>query len=502
MENYKGIYYHDSKEQRFYEGGAHFKYATLYKILLALGGIISSDQPEQEYDPAMANYKKEHIKSNKDIDSLLRKVEGKKSKYKTRNMNQLDYLNNPNTQIKMNSSNNTNTNLQKKTFLSKKDFCSRNINRDNGYFFDNNNNTNTHKYISSLSINNLHKNISNNLINILLNRKDETFKKAEEKTSRYNILNYTKFFHNRNRSELNENKNIIKAKNNSISNNNYSNNICCNSNTLRKFESVNKSYIKSLDWKIPINNINANISKDCKDYNDKNNKNNNFIQYTEENKGNVDNNITNNKNNDINKVNDDKKLVAKIQKKKYPLIYGKSKLFLKKDGLKLNSHSSFHKKYNVKKSRNVISNNVMGYNHISGNYNKTSNDINNNSYKKKYIKKYFFATKENNKDNSYIKKNDMNKNDMNKTLISNYNNITSVGNNIFKSFNIKNTEKVLKSNGNNFILKKYIRKKINQLCVFNNNNNNKNSIINGKIKNGNKINGNKTTKNNSNILFN
>ena len=33
MEEYKGIYYGDTTEQQFYEGGAHFKYIDLYKKL-------------------------------------------------------------------------------------------------------------------------------------------------------------------------------------------------------------------------------------------------------------------------------------------------------------------------------------------------------------------------------------------------------------------------------------------------------------------------------------
>ena len=33
MEEYKGIYYNDDEEQQYYEGGAHFKYSELYKIL-------------------------------------------------------------------------------------------------------------------------------------------------------------------------------------------------------------------------------------------------------------------------------------------------------------------------------------------------------------------------------------------------------------------------------------------------------------------------------------
>ena len=38
MADYKGIYYKDNKEDKqiFYEGGAHFKYNKLYKILAKL----------------------------------------------------------------------------------------------------------------------------------------------------------------------------------------------------------------------------------------------------------------------------------------------------------------------------------------------------------------------------------------------------------------------------------------------------------------------------------
>lgn len=33
MQEYKGIYYGEDKEQKFFEGGAHFKYSSLYMIL-------------------------------------------------------------------------------------------------------------------------------------------------------------------------------------------------------------------------------------------------------------------------------------------------------------------------------------------------------------------------------------------------------------------------------------------------------------------------------------
>ena len=33
MEEYKGIYYGDDSEKKYFEGGAHFKYSKLYHIL-------------------------------------------------------------------------------------------------------------------------------------------------------------------------------------------------------------------------------------------------------------------------------------------------------------------------------------------------------------------------------------------------------------------------------------------------------------------------------------
>ena len=109
----------------------------------------------------------------------------------------------------------------------------------------------------------------------------------------------------------------------------------------------------------------------------------------------------------------------------------------------------------MKKSRNIINkNNIIGYN--TNENNKINNDFN---YKKKNISNYFLNTYENNNktDNDNLE---------NKTV----NNITSYNNNIFNAINIKNKEKILKSNGNNLIIQKYIRKKINQMCVFNQNN--------------------------------
>lgn len=447
MEDYKGIYYNDTKEQKFYEGGAHFKYTTLYKILLSLGGVTV----DEEYEHSSINsYRMEKIKSNKDIDSLLRKVEGKKSKYKTRNLAHFSYVNNPNTQIKLNPHN---TNLSKKVFLSKKDFYLRNDNNNNdhSYFFDKRNRNKYNDYTNStLSINNLSKdNINNLLMHILLNKRKEKIKK-------YNILNYSKCIHNRNRSEVFENNNHSTRLNKTRTNNR--NNLF---NNLRKFDTINKSQ---------INNNKISVNKSIL-----NNENKDDDKRTLDINANNESNCNEKKDKDI--------LLKK--KIKYPVVYGKSKIFKIKDTIKMGGHSSFIKN-NSKKTRNNINNNVKDIK--TSENNKNNNDNCNNSYKRKYIKKYLFTNENNKKKDTDINNNSYTNNQTNKTSNSNYNsnnnnktisnnnNISSNDDNLFKTMNIKNKEKVLKTNENNIIFQKYIRKKINQLCVFNNNNgrNNKN----------------------------
>ena len=411
MENYKGIYYKDTKEQKFYEGGAHFKYKSLFNILLSLGGLL----PDENYNYNISTNNIKNInKPMKDLNSLLIKVEGKQSKFKTRNIAQFNYVNNPNTQIKQNSQN---KHLHKKNTLSLKDYNSKN---NNNYYFLNKKNSYYKRAITSISINDdfYKNNINNNLIQILFNKKRFP-QKNEEKTSdmfnseKYPNFNCSKFIHNRNRSDVIENNN--KAFNNKI-------------NVINQYDSVNKSSNKNIN-KSPINKNNINLSNNI---------------YSLEINGQDNNNTTSNNNKEeiTNKNNINN------------LVYGKNKIALLKENSKINNHLSFYSN-KMKKSRNIINKNIIGYN--TNENNKINNDYN---YKKKSINNnYFLNTYENNKktDNDNLE---------NKTV----NNITSYNNNIFNAINIKNKEKILKSNGNNLIIQKYTRKKINQMCVFNQNN--------------------------------
>ena len=191
MDNYKGIYYNETKEQQYYEGGAHFPYKVLFNILLNLGGTLSQD----EY---INNYTNDNIYR----DNYIKYSEGKNLiKYKTRNIDNNDkYRNNPNTLIKHSSSkfrNNNNENRKQK-YISRND---ANLIYNNYSYFSNRN------YATSSNINHAKKNIDNHLLQILLSKKEKE-KNNEQKNNdennsdnRYSFLQLFKNLHNRKRTE-------------------------------------------------------------------------------------------------------------------------------------------------------------------------------------------------------------------------------------------------------------------------------------------------------------
>ncbi len=458
MENYKGLYYNDSKEQKYFEGGAHFKYESLFKVLLSLGGKIQEDKNYNNPAP-IQNYREEKIQIDKDINYLLKKVEGKKSKFKTRNLAEFNYVNNPNTKIKFNT-----RNLRNKEHLSIKNenhFHSRNVNTNQ--FFERNNDSYFNKTTTSVLNNNIKNNINNNLINYLLYKKEIAMKNEEKNNDtispifnnndnnnsniKHSISHCYKYIHNRNRSDafINFNNNVTS----SISKINSSKNI----------GNDNKSNIKNYHKKIMINRSNKtnNIIKD-----------NNYI-----NKNNYYNKINNNKissenkKQEINKKEKEQKANINMNRNNDTILYYKSKNLNLKERLK--SDLSYDK--NIKRSRNMINKNIISYNTY-----EINNDNSNNKYRKKYINNYIpqienKSKKDNDVYNCSYNLNNISNNFM-KTINNTNNNICSYGNygnNISKTINAKNKLKVIKPNGNNYIIQKYIKKKINQLCVFNQN---------------------------------
>ena len=59
MDNYKGLYYKESKEQKFYEGGAHFSYEKLYEVLYYL-----KEEDDQNIIENSPLYRKEENEDN------------------------------------------------------------------------------------------------------------------------------------------------------------------------------------------------------------------------------------------------------------------------------------------------------------------------------------------------------------------------------------------------------------------------------------------------------
>lgn len=60
MDEYKGIYYGEESERKYFEGGAHFKYLHLYKVL----DKLSREQKRQL----------DRQKSNENMDNLILNV--------------------------------------------------------------------------------------------------------------------------------------------------------------------------------------------------------------------------------------------------------------------------------------------------------------------------------------------------------------------------------------------------------------------------------------------
>ena len=113
MDNYKGLYYKESKEQKFFEAGAHFSYKELYQILLYL-------KEEQDKKQMLEELKKENQQNkvnkgslimtaiNSNVYDLIQNNNNNnnnnvhKNKNRTRNVVNTCFYNNPNTKIKQN----------------------------------------------------------------------------------------------------------------------------------------------------------------------------------------------------------------------------------------------------------------------------------------------------------------------------------------------------------------------------------------------------------------
>ena len=269
MKNYKGIYYNDNKDCKYFECGAHFRYKDLFHVLLMMGGNLNNENEREKESEIYQNKLKNEIN---DLENFLYKEQ----KIKTRNIAQLNFNNNPNT---MNSFNNP-VAFKSYNSLSKNNIKqSRNVNIGECFRLDNNSNNNAKNYSSSKKIYNKTTNngfndnnkylynhgryLSNNM-NLNNNYLDNNEKNDSININiniNNNYLNYLNNRNNRNKNELDSNKYIvsniinkkINAQNEYIKNINI-NNMCAK---LKK----NQNYVASFDKNNYVNNnVNNNVN--------------------------------------------------------------------------------------------------------------------------------------------------------------------------------------------------------------------------------------------------
>ena len=422
MEDYKGIYYNESKEQKFFEGGAHFRYKDLFKILISLGGKI----PENNYFYSNIQKKIDINKNKFNINSFSsNKQKDKKQKIRTRNIMNFNYMNNPNT---------------KNTFNSNK----------------------VHKK-GQLSIKNFNRIKSNN---ILMN---DCNIQEEKKKNNYINEQSSPILHP-NTQRYHANNNLVKAflskKINKINNNN-------NKNIIQKINSkndinANKKYVNIINYFKFIHHKNkseAFMKKNNFDINDLQILKNIVIRKKTANFSEKNNNINNNKKsihintNNINIVNNSNgQEYLNVKKNNCLMVYGKTSNNIPKDPM---NTENFYFGHGINKSRNMMNKDMLTYRKTFENQ-KTmdfkTNGINNNE-----ISNNILSTG-----------NTLNNKTMN---INSFDNNIAIVNNLTNRNNNNKTLN-LNKNGSSIVLKKYIKKKINQYYDFN-----KKNIIkkNGKI---------------------
>ena len=94
MEEYKGIYYGDESERKFFEGGAHFKYNKLYKILEKLAKERNSKEKENEKElfvhkkNKLSNSLNQRIGKDKKTRNIISYLDKNKISFNTTSINQ------------------------------------------------------------------------------------------------------------------------------------------------------------------------------------------------------------------------------------------------------------------------------------------------------------------------------------------------------------------------------------------------------------------------------
>ena len=154
MLNYKGIFYKEEKEKKYYEGGAHFKYSDLVKILINL--IEENNKKIETKESIIANDSKQNLNSSTNKNENAKNENENEKKI---NSNLLTINNNPNkNNIKMINTHkyilNTEKNIDKEKAKKKRLMELLNCNLKISPFKKNNNNNTKDKKILSINSNN------------------------------------------------------------------------------------------------------------------------------------------------------------------------------------------------------------------------------------------------------------------------------------------------------------------------------------------------------------
>jgi hypothetical protein len=175
MNNYKGVFYKESKEKNYFEGGAHFKYKDLYEVLLLLGGTLPTS--EKEYSINSIN--------NKKINRSLN-LNKRQSYSKTRNFNQYNIL--PNTQMTFSINKNNLINNFNNNAMMGHNGIAKSRNNVEGYIFNENFRCKNKTHTTIFNYNQKRA-IRDSLIKTFFNKKRNNINN-EEKINNININNY------------------------------------------------------------------------------------------------------------------------------------------------------------------------------------------------------------------------------------------------------------------------------------------------------------------------
>ena len=514
MDEYKGIYYGDESERKYFEGGAHFKYIKLYKILEKIATERNLKERENEFyihkRNNLNNSLNKKIMKDKKTRNIMNFLDNNKISYNTISINQNnirnDSFNNNHHQTYLISLNKNNLKNQIKPNFSltnqKKNIPSRN--KDSSFIFKGRPNTilkdDLHKILfmkkNHLISSSMEKKIKNNnkYIMPLNNKRSLPDLKPDLKINVNSKIR--NFFDKKNSTKNNKSNNNIKNNNNSTVNGIQTNLSYLEVNRIGlkterinttnehdEIEEINENITEFLDNKnksqINFNKVNYANSlqigkktriKINKKYNNENNKS----------QGKTRSNITSELNNKIlEKYNNPKKDNDKKKDKK--------EIMIAKANMKKNI------KNNLFIHNNFISQQFIGImnepNKIKVEKMKSINNfasINKKNYNKKLGKNNFNKINKNMNININMNQLSFNKNIGKSRNPNGIENALYTKNSLFSKYSLLNKTNKIKSNANfknHFMTMKdmdkiSINKSNNQISFTQNNNNKKNSQIN------------------------